>query len=286
MSASPTWTSTALSGCATPPDTTPEPPLGEDLRRHAAAQETASRCQREHPCIAALQQAEPFEPVYCSPVERALQPCELERLVQPQAEQHALAAEHVPRQLLQLPRWLLAGRERREVRAEARRRPPASSVDCRDRADAEAQVVPSPPVREVVPRAQVAAVREPGGSAEVRRLVPAVAGRTQARDDALEVGLHRLGLTRELRAVRMREARSRLCLQLVTGDVLGLQRQRVAQVGVEIGGALAGDSVDEIQRDVVKLGIAKSVDGASDVVGPGLPVEHLEQPGPEALRAE
>ena len=90
----------------------------------------------------------------------------------------------------------------------------------------------------------------------------------------------------ELRAVRMREARSRLCLQLVTGDVLGLQRQRVAQVGVEVGGALAGDSVDEIQRDVVKPGIAKSVDGSSDVVRAGLPVEHLEQPRPEALRAE
>ena len=84
----------------------------------------------------------------------------------------------------------------------------------------------------------------------------------------------------------MGEARARLCLQLVTGDVLGLQRQRVAQVGVEIGGALAGDSVDEIQRDVVKLGIAKSFDGASDVVGPGLSVEHLEQPRPEALRAQ
>src|SRR5207253_7948195 len=93
--------------------------LREDLSSHAAAQETSARCQREHACIAALQQAELLEPVHCSPVERALQPCELERLVQPQAEQHAFAPEHVPRKLLQLSRRLLAGRERREVRAEA-----------------------------------------------------------------------------------------------------------------------------------------------------------------------
>ena len=48
--------------------------------------------------------------------------------------------------------------------------------------------------------------------------------------------------------------------------MLRLERQRVAQIGVEIGGALAGDPVDEIERDVVKPGITKSVDGAPDVV--------------------
>src|SRR5207247_8179794 len=121
---------------------------------------------------------------------------------------------------------------------------------------------------------------------EVRRLVPAVAGRGQARDDALEVRLHRIGLTRELRPVRVGETRPRLRLQLVAGEMFGLQRQRVAQVSVEIGGALAGDPVDEIQRDVVNAGTTETVEGASDGIRSGPPVEHLEQPRPKALRPE
>ena len=68
--------------------------------------------------------------------------------------------------------------------------------------------------------------------------------------------------------------------------MLGLQRESVAQVGVEVGGALAGNPVDEVERDVVKSGITKSVDGASDVVRARPPVEHREQVRPEALRAQ
>ena len=80
-----------------------------------------------------------------------------------------------------------------------------------------------PPRREVKElrrwvRAQIAIVV---GPAEVCRLVPAVAGAGQSLDDALEVILHRRGLALELLAVRVREARSRLRLQLVRRDVLG-----------------------------------------------------------------
>ena len=39
--------------------------------------------------------------------------------------------------------------------------------------------------------------------------------------------------------------------------MLRLQRERLAQIGVEVGGALAGDPVDEIERDVVKSDITR-----------------------------
>ena len=64
------------------------------------------------------------------------------------------------------------------------------------------------------------------------------------------------------------------------------ERQRLVDVGGQIGGALAGDPVDEIERDVVKVGITESVDRASDVVRSRLPFEYGEQPRLEALRAE
>ena len=68
--------------------------------------------------------------------------------------------------------------------------------------------------------------------------------------------------------------------------MLGLERERVGNVGIEVGGALAGDPVDEIERDVVASGIPKSVHGAPDVVRRGTALEHREQVRPEALRAE
>ena len=135
-------------------------------------------------------------------------------------------------------------------------------------------------------RAQVAPVRELRQPAEVRRLVPAEPGTRHTRDDTLEVRLHRLGLARELGAVRVGEARPPLCLQLVAGEVLRFQRERLAQVGVKVGGALAGDPVDQIERDVVKSDITQSVDRAPDVVRARASFEHREQPRLEALRAE
>ena len=68
--------------------------------------------------------------------------------------------------------------------------------------------------------------------------------------------------------------------------MLRLERERLAQVGVEVGGALAGDPVDEVERDVVEAGITEERERAPDVVGPRAPLEHLEQPRLEALRAE
>ncbi len=94
-----------------------------------------------------------------------------------------------------------------------------------------------------MPRAQVPRLR----SAEVRRLVPAVPRAGQGRDDPLEVGLHRLGLALQLGPVRMSEARARLGLQLVAGQVLRLERKRLGEVGLEVGGALAGNPVEEVE---------------------------------------
>ena len=68
--------------------------------------------------------------------------------------------------------------------------------------------------------------------------------------------------------MRVREARTRLRLELVAREVLRLERERLGEVALEVGGALAGDPVEEIEADVVESGITKSVHGAPDVVGP------------------
>ena len=74
----------------------------------------------------------------------------------------------------------------------------------------------------------------------------------------------------------VREPRARLGLELVAGEVLRLEREGVREVRVEIGGALARDPVDEIERDVVETGITKSVQSAPDVVRTGNALERLE----------
>ena len=86
--------------------------------------------------------------------------------------------------------------------------------------------------------------------------------------------------------MRVREPRSRLGLELVAGEVLGLERQGVREIRVEVGGALARDAVDEIERDVVETGITKSVHRASDVVRCRPALENGEQVRPERLGAE
>ena len=68
--------------------------------------------------------------------------------------------------------------------------------------------------------------------------------------------------------------------------MLRLEREGVTEVGGEIGGALAGNPVDEVERDVVKLGITKMMHGASDVVRSGNALEHAQQLRLEGLRAE
>ena len=124
-----------------------------------------------------------------------------------------------------------------------------------------------------MPGAQVTAACTLWSAAEVRRLVPAVPRADEARDHLLEVGLHRFGLTGELGTVRVGEPCSGLRLELVAGEVLRLERERLAQVAVEVGGALAGNPVDEVERDVVKTGIAENVERDSDGIGASLPLE-------------
>ena len=68
--------------------------------------------------------------------------------------------------------------------------------------------------------------------------------------------------------------------------MLRLERERLVEVAGEIGGALAGNPVDEVERDVVKSGITESVERAPDVIRLRGTLEHFEQPRREALRTE
>ena len=68
--------------------------------------------------------------------------------------------------------------------------------------------------------------------------------------------------------------------------MLGLERQGVREVRFEVGGALAGDPVDEIERDVVETGITESLHCAPDVVRTGNALQHFEQMRPKRLRTE
>src|SRR4051794_4673003 len=84
----------------------------------------------------------------------------------------------------------------------------------------------------------------------------------------------------------MGEARPRLRLELVAGEMLRLEREGVSEVRFEVGGALARDPVDEIERDVVKSGITKMMHGAPDVVRTGNALQRLEETRLEGLRPE
>jgi hypothetical protein len=68
--------------------------------------------------------------------------------------------------------------------------------------------------------------------------------------------------------------------------VLGLERERLGEVGVELGGALAGNPVEQVERDVVKSGITENVHRTADVVRPRAPLKHLQQPRLERLSAK
>ena len=68
--------------------------------------------------------------------------------------------------------------------------------------------------------------------------------------------------------------------------MLRLERESLREVVVEIGGSLARDPVDEIERDVVEAGLAQGVYGAPHLVRRGLPLEHVEQAGLEGLCAQ
>ena len=163
---------------------------------------------------------------------------------------------------LVLTRRGLARTECRHVTREGGKVPPSDTGKRRHGPDPDTEVVVAAPDPQVVPRAELAVAL----AAEVRRLVPAVAGPGQRRHDLLEVALHRLRLASELLSVCVREPRSRLRLELVARQVLGLERQGVREVRIEVGGALAGDPVDEIERNVVETGITESLHCPPDVV--------------------
>ena len=87
--------------------------------------------------------------------------------------------------------------------------------------------------------------------------------------------------------MRVREARARLRLQLVRGQVLGLEREGLGEVAFEVGGALAGDPVDEVERDVVESGIAQDVERhAGRRRGRATRSSTSSRCGVEALRAD
>ncbi len=150
-------------------------------------------------------------------VERLLHLGEPERLVQAQPEHHPLERLHRRGELLLLARRRTTLRERDQVALERGRVAPAARAERADGADADPEVVAPEPDAEVVLRAQVAAG---DAAAEVRGLVPAVAGAGQCLDDELDVSLHRLRLRGELGTVGVGEARPRLRLELVGGQVL------------------------------------------------------------------
>src|SRR5512133_1904706 len=267
--------------------------LGEEISCHSVAEQPPSVRQGQRvPRMLfaeryALSKTALFQPCDRLRVEGGGDARDRQRLVEPQAEHDAFLSLHGVRERLELALGPPTFAKRREVRREPRRGAPAPAANGRDRADPEAEVVAPTPVREVVSRAQIAADRiRLRDAAEVGRLVPAVAGSDERLDDALEVALHRLRLATELVPVRVREPRPGLRLELVAGEVLGPKRERLSYVGSEIGGPLPRNPVDEIQRDVVKSGIAKMVEGAPDVVRSGNAVEYAKQFGLERLGTE
>ena len=68
--------------------------------------------------------------------------------------------------------------------------------------------------------------------------------------------------------------------------MLRLERERLGEVALEVGGALARDPVDEVEREVVEAGLPERVHRAADVLRARAPLEHLQQVRLEALRAE
>jgi hypothetical protein len=84
----------------------------------------------------------------------------------------------------------------------------------------------------------------------------------------------------------MCEARPGLGLELVAREVLRPEGDRLAEVALEVGGLLARDPVDEVERDVVKSGITEMVEGPADGIGSGESLEGGEELRLEALRAE
>src|SRR5207253_8670006 len=102
-------------------------------------------------------------------VERVPEADERQRLVEPEPEHHALPRAHLVVEPLDLALRRTVDCERREIASELRPVLPPLALDCRNRADPQAEVVVAEPVAEVVPRTQVPRVVL---AAEIGRLVP------------------------------------------------------------------------------------------------------------------
>src|SRR5581483_183276 len=217
-------------------------PSGEQSRGDTAAEKASAGGQRQR-SLAAQHEPQRGEPVDLGGVDGRLGLADGKRLVETKAEHQTLDRLRLGCELLVLAARRLAATERLEVGGKRRSVPPAGASDRAHRTDPDPEVVVPPPVAEVVACAQVAVA----GAAEVRGLVPVVARGRQCRDDSLGVRLHRLGLRGELFAMTSREARAALGLELVRGDVLRLELERLAQVALEVGGGLPGDPIDEVE---------------------------------------
>jgi len=68
--------------------------------------------------------------------------------------------------------------------------------------------------------------------------------------------------------------------------VIGAERDRVGEIGLEIGHRLAGNPVDQIQREIVEARVPQMRERAPHVLGPRAALQHPEQVRAEALRAE
>ena len=65
--------------------------------------------------------------------------------------------------------------------------------------------------------------------------------------------------------------------------MVGLQRQQAVEVGSEERAALAGDAVDEVEREVVDARRAQRRHGRAHALRHGAPLQHRQQAGVEAL---
>ncbi len=120
---------------------------------------------------------------------------------------------------------------------------PAPGADGAHGAGAEAQVGPGAPVRQVVARLLPR-------QREVAHLVPVVAGAREGAHDAPVAGGGLVGVRGgELRREPRGERRPRRRRELVPGDVVRPQREHGGDVGVDVRERLAGDAVDEVERD-------------------------------------
>src|SRR5262245_37733828 len=138
---------------------------GEQRSRHGVSEEAPARGEREL-VAAPFGQAQLLETRELARVERVPHVGERDRLVEPEAEHQPFRLARLPRELLHVARRAAARLEGLQVAAQRRCVPPAPALDCADRAHAQAEVVMTEPVAEVVLGAQVAATGELGRPAE------------------------------------------------------------------------------------------------------------------------